>query len=265
MATKDVHIQPTGDEPLLVAESVQKYYRNGEVSVHALVDLELEVCAGELVGVMGASGSGKTTLLNCLSGLDDIDGGRVLVSGRDLFAMSDAERTEHRARSMGFVFQSFNLIPVFTAVENVELPLLLVGHRPREARDRAREILAVVGLGHRTDHLPNQMSGGEQQRVTIARALVARPAMVWADEPTGNLDSAMAAQVIELLHRLNQDEGQTIVLVTHDLGIGRDLPRLVTMRDGRLVDDERRTAVAAPGPSRAVGPVAVPAARAGQG
>ena len=218
MTTNDVRIQPTGDEPLLVAESVQKYYRNGEVSVHALVDLELEVRAGELVGVMGASGSGKTTLLNCLSGLDDIDGGRVLVSGRDLFAMSDAERTEHRARSMGFVFQSFNLIPVFTAVENVELPLLLVGHRPREARERAREMLAVVGLAHRTDHLPNQMSGGEQQRVTIARALVARPAMVWADEPTGNLDSAMAAQVIELLHRLNQDEGQTIVLVTHDRG-----------------------------------------------
>jgi putative ABC transport system ATP-binding protein len=266
MTTNDVRIQPTGDEPLLVAESVQKYYRNGEVSVHALVDLELVVRAGELVGVMGASGSGKTTLLNCLSGLDDIDGGRVLVSGRDLFAMSDAERTEHRARSMGFVFQSFNLIPVFTAVENVELPLLLVGHRPREARERAREMLAVVGLAHRTDHLPNQMSGGEQQRVTIARALVARPAMVWADEPTGNLDSAMAAQVIELLHRLNEEEGQTIVLVTHDLGIGRDLPRLVTMSDGRLVDDERRRTVAeAIAPTLSVGPVAVPAARAGQG
>jgi putative ABC transport system ATP-binding protein len=264
MTTNDVRARVTQDEPLLVAESVQKYYRNGEVSVHALADLDLQVRAGELVGVMGASGSGKTTLLNCLSGLDDIDGGRVLVSGRDLFAMSDAERTEHRARTMGFVFQSFNLIPVFTAVENVELPLLLVGHRPREARERAREMLAVVGLGHRTDHLPNQLSGGEQQRVTIARALVARPALVWADEPTGNLDSAMAGQVIELLHRLNDDEGQTIVLVTHDLGIGRDLPRLVTMRDGRLVDDERRTPVRA---SASVGSarVVLPAARVGEG
>jgi len=244
-------------EPLLVAENVQKFYRTGEVSVHALADLDLSVRTGELVGVMGASGSGKTTLLNCLSGLDDIDGGRVLVGGRDLFAMSDAERTEHRARSMGFVFQSFNLIPVFTAAENVELPLLLVGYRAREARDRAREMLAVVGLAHRNDHLPNQMSGGEQQRVTIARALVARPALIWADEPTGNLDSAMAAQVIELFHRLNEDEGQTIVLVTHDPGIGRDLPRLLTMRDGRLSHDDVRAVPRTPG--------GVPAARAAQG
>ncbi|MGZ4593453.1 MAG: ABC transporter ATP-binding protein [Actinomycetes bacterium] len=228
--------------PLLVAESVQKRYRNGEVSVHALIDLDLEVTAGEMVAVMGPSGSGKTTLLNCLSGLDDIDAGRVLVEGRDLFAMKDAERTEHRARSMGFVFQSFNLIPVFTAVENVELPLLLVGSRAKEARDRALEMLDSVGLGHRGDHLPNQMSGGEQQRVTIARALVARPAIVWADEPTGNLDSTMAKQIIELLAHLNQQEGQTIVLVTHDDTIGSSVPRLVVMRDGRLHSDERRTA-----------------------
>jgi putative ABC transport system ATP-binding protein len=250
-----VHVE--GREPLLVAESVQKYYRNGEVSVHALADLDLSVRAGELVGVMGASGSGKTTLLNCLSGLDDIDGGRVLLGGRDLFSMSDAERTEHRARSMGFVFQSFNLIPVFTAVENVELPLLLVGHQAREARDRAREMLALVGLAHRNDHLPNQMSGGEQQRVTIARALVARPALVWADEPTGNLDSAMAAQVIELLHRLNEEAGQTIVLVTHDPGIGRDLPRLLTMRDGRLSSDDVRAVLRTP--------TGFPSARAAEG
>jgi putative ABC transport system ATP-binding protein len=227
-------------EVLLVAEGVQKYYRNGEVSVHALVDLDLTVRAGELLGVMGASGSGKTTLLNCLSGLDDIDGGHVIVEGEDLFGMSDAARTEHRARTMGFVFQSFNLIPVFSAVENVELPLLLVGHRPREARERAREMLEVVGLGHRTDHRPNQLSGGEQQRVTIARALVARPAVVWADEPTGNLDSAMAEQIVDLLLRLHSEEGQTIILVTHDPAIGRRVPRLLTMRDGRLYTDERR-------------------------
>jgi putative ABC transport system ATP-binding protein len=255
--TRDI-ARPEGDQPLLVAEAVQKYYRSGEVSVHALIDLDLQVRAGEMVGVMGPSGSGKTTLLNCLSGLDDIDGGRVLVGGRDLFAMSDAARTEHRARTMGFVFQSFNLIPVFTAVENVELPLLLVGSRPSEARERAREMLGLVGLAHRNDHLPNQMSGGEQQRVTIARALVARPAIVWADEPTGNLDSTMAGQIIELLHRLNADEGQTIILVTHDPGIGRDVPRLVTMRDGRLSDDERRV-------GRQLRHVTVPGARAGQG
>jgi putative ABC transport system ATP-binding protein len=155
-----------------------------------------------------------------------------------LFAMSDAERTEHRARSMGFVFQSFNLIPVFTAVENVELPLLLVGTDRREARARATAMLDRVGLAGRDRHRPNELSGGEQQRVTIARALVARPAIVWADEPTGNLDTTMAAQVMDLLRQLNTEEGQTIVLVTHDPAIGAAAHRLVRMRDGLLDSDE---------------------------
>ena len=227
-------------EPLLVAESVTKTYRTGAVEVQALTEVSLEVMPGDLVAIMGASGSGKTTLLNCLSGLDDIDGGRVTVEGRDLFAMSDAARTEHRARSMGFVFQSFNLIPVFSAVENVELPLLLTGVRAGEARDRARQMLEVVGLGHRNDHRPNELSGGEQQRVTIARALVARPAVVWADEPTGNLDSRMAQQVMDLLCELNRAEGQTILLVTHDQAVGDRAGRVVRMKDGRLLDDVRR-------------------------
>ena len=227
------------DTPLLVAEGVRKVYRTGEVEVTALRDLDLRVAAGELVAVMGPSGSGKTTLLNCLSGLDDIDAGRVLIGGRDLFAMSDADRTEHRARSMGFVFQSFNLIPVFSAVENIELPLLLVGTDRREARQRAMAMLARVGLTGRDRHRPNELSGGEQQRVTIARALVARPAIVWADAPTGNLDTAMAAQVMELLLQLNAEEGQTIVLVTHDPSIGAAAQRLVRMRDGTLDSDER--------------------------
>ena len=226
------------DAPLLVAEGVRKVYRTGEVEVTALRGLDLQVRAGELVAVMGPSGSGKTTLLNCLSGLDDIDAGRVLIGGRDLFAMSDADRTEHRARSMGFVFQSFNLIPVFTAAENVELPLLLVGTDRREARGRAMAMLDRVGLTGRDRHRPNELSGGEQQRVTIARALVARPAIVWADEPTGNLDTAMAAQVMDLLRQLNGEEGQTIVLVTHDPSIGAAAHRLVRMRDGMLDSDE---------------------------
>src|SRR5215207_11068386 len=160
-----------GRPALLVAERVRKVYRTGEIQVEALVDLDLTVGEGEMVAVMGPSGSGKTTLLNCLSGLDDIDGGRVLVSGQDLFAMSDARRTSHRARSMGFVFQAFNLIPVFSAAENVELPLLLNGVPARRARATATRMLERVGLGHRTGHRPNQLSGGEQQRVTIARAL----------------------------------------------------------------------------------------------
>jgi putative ABC transport system ATP-binding protein len=226
--------------PLLVAEQVRKVYRTGGVEVEALSGLDLAVRRGELVAVMGPSGSGKTTLLNCLSGLDDVDGGRVLVEGRDLFAMSDARRTSHRARTMGFIFQSFNLIPVFTAAENVELPLLLNGVPAKPARATAVQMLERVGLGHRVAHRPGELSGGEQQRVTIARALAARPAIVWADEPTGNLDTHMADQVIGLLHELNRQEGQTIVLVTHDPGVGGSAGRLVRMRDGRLVGDEQR-------------------------
>jgi putative ABC transport system ATP-binding protein len=228
------------EQPLLVASGVRKIYRVGDLEVPALHGLDLSVGRGELVGVMGPSGSGKTTLLNCLSGLDSIDGGRVVMEGRDLFAMSDAARTSHRATSMGFVFQAFNLIPVFSAVENVELPLLLGGMRAAKARGRALEMLARVGLAHRVAHRPAEMSGGEQQRVTIARALVARPAIVWADEPTGNLDSAMAEQVMDLLVELNRDEGQTVVLVTHDPAIGARVPRLVHMLDGRLAQDVHR-------------------------
>jgi putative ABC transport system ATP-binding protein len=239
-----------GAQALLVAEDVRKVYRTGEIEVEALVDLNLTVRAGEMVAVMGPSGSGKTTLLNCLSGLDDIDGGRVLVEGKDLFAMSDAARTTHRARAMGFIFQSFNLIPVFTAVENVELPLLLGGTPAGQARKRAMEMLDRVGLGHRTRHRPNEMSGGEQQRVTIARALASRPVIVWADEPTGNLDSQMAEQVVDLLHQLNRVDGQTIVLVTHDADIGAAAQRLISMRDGRLVNDERRVVGAGVGGGR---------------
>jgi putative ABC transport system ATP-binding protein len=237
----DVLTNQTG--PLLEASGVRKVYRTGTVEVEALHDLSLTVDSGELVAVMGASGSGKTTLLNCLSGLDDIDGGVVRVQGEDLFAMSDARRTEHRARSMGFVFQAFNLIPVFTAVENVELPLLLTGTASTVARSRALQMLDRVGLSHRTEHRPNEMSGGEQQRVTIARALVARPAIVWADEPTGNLDSQMAEQVMDLLCELNADDGQTIVMVTHDASIGERCHRMIRMRDGRLLTDSRAAGV----------------------
>ena len=228
--------------PILVATDVTKVYRTGEVEVPALKGLTLTVEPGELVAVMGPSGSGKTTLLNCLSGLDDIDAGRVVVQGRDLFAMKDADRTEHRARTMGFIFQAFNLIPVFSAAENVELPLLLVGVPQRAARERAVAMLERVGLGHRVNHRPAEMSGGEQQRVTIARALVGRPAIVWADEPTGNLDSTMAAEIMDLLCELNQLESQTIVLVTHDPTIGDRAGRMIRMRDGRLVEDSTRAA-----------------------
>ena len=233
------HPETVSVEPLLRATGVTKTYRAGASSVQALRQVDLSVAAGELVAVMGPSGSGKTTLLNCLSGLDDIDAGTVVIGGESIHQMSDARRTRHRARAMGFVFQAFNLIPVFSAVENVELPLLLAGKPAKTARAAARETLERVGLGHRLDHRPAELSGGEQQRVTVARALAGRPLLVWADEPTGNLDTETAAAVMDLLRELN-DDGLTLLLVTHDDEIGASAGRRVVVRDGEVVSDERR-------------------------
>jgi putative ABC transport system ATP-binding protein len=227
---------PPHTEPILSARGVTKTYRTGTHDVTALRGIDLDIRSGELVMVMGPSGNGKTTLLNCLSGLDDIDAGTVTVDGQDLFAMSDAKRTRHRAERMGFVFQSFNLIPVLSAAENVELPLLVTGVAPKPARERAREMLSRVGLADRADHRPGELSGGEQQRVTVARALVAEPALVWADEPTGALDSQTAGEIVDLLHDVHE-AGQTLVVVTHDEGLGRSGERLVQVRDGLVIDD----------------------------
>ena len=229
-------------DPILAAESVRKVYRSGGTDVVALKSLDLTVPHGQFLAVMGASGSGKTTLLNCLSGLDEIDGGRVIVDGHSIHELPDAKRTRHRAETMGFIFQAFNLIPVFTATENVELPLLLARIPEREARWRARETLARVGLGHRLDRYPPELSGGEQQRVAIARALAGRPRLVWADEPTGNLDSEMASSVMDLLCELHA-EGLTLVLVTHDPGVAARADRLITVKDGEVVADERLAAL----------------------
>ena len=220
-------------DSILVAENVKKVYRTGAESVEALRSLDLEIASGEFIAVMGPSGSGKTTLLNCLSGLDDIDEGKVLVEGLEIHKLSDSKRTRHRAERMGFVFQSFNLIPVFSSVENVELPLLLAGRSAGDARRRAEETLERVGLGHRKNHRPNELSGGEQQRVTVARALAGEPAIVWADEPTGNLDSETALSIMDLFRELNRD-GLTFVVVTHDPTIGAMAGRLITMRDGAI-------------------------------
>jgi putative ABC transport system ATP-binding protein len=227
---------PAGPPPILVATGVTKVYRTTALEVHALRGIDLTIERGEFVAVMGPSGSGKTTLLNCLSGLDDIDDGTVMVDGADIHAMADAKRTAHRARSMGFIFQSFNLIPVLSAVENVELPLLLTGTKAGRAREGARAMLDRVGLGQRHDHRPSELSGGEQQRVAVARALVSQPAIIWADEPTGNLDSQMASSVLGLLGEVHA-AGQTLVVVTHDPQIGAASRRLVRMQDGMIVDD----------------------------
>jgi putative ABC transport system ATP-binding protein len=221
--------------PIVRAAGLSKTYRAHGLEVPALVDVNLRVERGEMVAVMGPSGCGKTTLLNCLAGLDTIDSGVIEIDGTDLATLSDARRTDYRARAMGFVFQSFNLLPVLTAVENVELPLLVLRVRQSEARKRAREMLAAVGLSDRERHKPAELSGGQRQRVAIARALVNDPAIVWADEPTGNLDSDAAGEVMDLLEELNRTRGQTLVLVTHAPEIGARAGRIIRMRDGRIV------------------------------
>src|SRR5512135_681614 len=226
-------------DPIIVANQLRKTFRTGNVTVQALRGVDLSIERGEMVAIMGPSGCGKTTLLNCLSGLDDFDSGEVVIEGTALRVMNDRTRTNYRARRMGFVFQTFNLLPVITALENVELPLLVSGVRPGEARRRATAALAQVGLSDRMQHRPAELSGGQRQRVTVARSLVNEPAIVWADEPTGNLDSEAANDVLGLMRQLNRERGQTLVVVTHDPDIGRLCDRIVRMRDGLIVEDGR--------------------------
>jgi ABC-type lipoprotein export system ATPase subunit len=226
------------DNWIIQATGVHKVYHTGLVSVPALRGIYLSVRRGEMLAVMGPSGCGKTTLLNCLSGLDTPDQGQIAIEGVSLSGMSDHERTAYRARRMGFVFQFYNLLPVLSAVENVELPLLVSGVKLREARKRALEALTQVGLAERANHRPAELSGGERQRTTIARALVNRPALVWADEPTGDLDSETAHEIMDVLVDLNREQGLTFILVTHDRGVGARCRRIVWMRDG-LVESEQ--------------------------
>jgi putative ABC transport system ATP-binding protein len=225
-------------ESIVEARAVDKRYDTGKVQVHALRGVSFAVAPGEMVAIMGPSGSGKTTMLNCLSGLDSIDDGEVLIEGVALAAMSDVQRTDHRARRMGFVFQFYNLMPVLTAVENVELPLLVARVQGSKARSMALEALEMVGMADRADHLPDELSGGQRQRATIARALVNNPAIVWADEPTGDLDSENAGEIIELMRRLNLERGLTFLIVTHDISVGRATDRIVRMLDGEIVEEE---------------------------
>jgi ABC-type lipoprotein export system ATPase subunit len=220
---------------IVVARGLHKTYDTGAVKTHALRGVDLRVARGETVGIMGPSGCGKTTLLNCLAGLEDFEAGEVRIDGTPLRGMSDDAKTEYRARQMGFVFQSYNLLPVLSAVENVELPLLVAGTRAGEARRRALDALDLVAMGQKARNRPAELSGGQRQRVTIARALVNQPAIVWADEPTGALDTETADEVMEVILRLNRENGQTFVFVTHDPRIGAMLDRVVTMRDGMIV------------------------------
>ena len=227
-------------DSIITATDIHKTYDTGTVKVDALKGVDLNVERGEMVAIMGPSGCGKTTMLNCLSGLDEIDSGRVLIDGVVLHDLPDDERSDYRARRMGFVFQLYNLLPVLSAVENVELPLLVSGVSPGESRKRSLELLDIVGLSERAQHLPGELSGGQRQRVTIARALVNQPYIVWADEPTGDLDSETASEIMDLMCQLNVENGQSFVIVTHSDDVGARAHRIIRMRDGEIVDTGNR-------------------------
>ncbi|MCB0865704.1 MAG: ABC transporter ATP-binding protein [Solirubrobacterales bacterium] len=235
-------IDPAPAAPLYRLRGVTKTYGSGAAAVRALDGVDLEIAAGELTAVIGSSGSGKSTLLQLLGGLDRPTAGTLEFEGRDIAAASDGELAEMRLRTVGFVFQQFNLIPTLSAAENVELVLAPAGLGGAERSRRATEMLQRVGLEGRAGHLPSELSGGEQQRVAIARALANGPEVILADEPTGNLDSTTGVQILELLRELSEGAGGSIVLITHDPSIAADAPRVIRLADGRIASEDREPA-----------------------
>jgi putative ABC transport system ATP-binding protein len=232
---------------VLEARQLRKSFGEGEAAVEALRGVDLGVAAGEMLAIMGRSGSGKSTLLTLLGGVDVPTSGQILLEGTDLATLSDDQRTLIRRRRIGFVYQAFNLLPILTAEENVALPLELDGIPAGQARERALKMLELVGLSNRREHLPGKMSGGEQQRVAIARALVIEPAILLADEPTGNLDSANGKRITQVLRDLVEQHGQTIVLVTHDPAVAEQADRSIYLLDGQVEREEtHRVARVAP-------------------
>jgi putative ABC transport system ATP-binding protein len=228
----------TGQEDVVIeAIDVHKHYDTGKVVVKALQGVTLRIHRKEVVAIMGPSGCGKTTLLNCLSGLDSVTKGAIRIANQDIRDLSDRRLTLFRAREMGFVFQTYNLLPVLTGLENVELPLLVSGVSSREARTRALASIEQVGLRDWASHRPAEMSGGQRQRFAIARALATTPSIVWADEPTGALDSTTSQEIIDLMLTLNRELGLTFVWVTHALEIARQASRMITMADGLVKED----------------------------
>jgi putative ABC transport system ATP-binding protein len=232
-------MQKNKKKTIVSTKDLVKIYDTGEVKVTALNGISMELQQGEMVAVMGPSGCGKTTLLNCLSGLDDITSGVVEIDGKNIATLNDFDKSAYRASNIGFVFQFYNLLPVLTAIENVDLPLLLSKKSPKEARATAKKMLELVGLEDWATHKPAELSGGQRQRVTIARALANTPAIVFADEPTGDLDSKTSQEIMDLLMELNRCEGITFLIVTHDPNIGKNVPRKITMKDGRILSDNR--------------------------
>ena len=223
---------------IIDVHNITKTYDTGSVSVQALRGVSVQVAKGEMVAVMGPSGCGKTTLLNCLSGIDDVSGGQIVIEGTDINEMSDDVKTIYRAQRMGFIFQFYNLLPVLSALENVELPLLVSGASPKDSREQAMKSLERVGLTDCATHKPAELSGGQRQRVTIARALVNDPAIVWADEPTGDLDSKTASDIMDLMQELNREQSQTFVIVTHDSSVAQRCDRTIHMNDGLIEREE---------------------------
>ncbi len=249
---------------MITVRNLWKIYGKGEKRVEALRGVNLKIEQGEFIAILGPSGSGKTTLLNCLSGIDsptegeiffdgiafhmlseeektNFSGGVVKIDGTDLADLTDNQRTDYRANNMGFIFQFFNLIPVLTALENVELPLRILGQRGKDVTQKALEMLKRVGLAGKEDKFPSQLSGGEQQRVAIARALIHNPKIIWADEPTGNLDSETGAAIVDLLERIRAEQGTTLVVVTHDERIAHRADRILMVRDGRILKEMTRS------------------------
>ena len=230
-------------DTIIEVTELVKTYDIGVVRVEALRGIDMAVERGEMVAIMGPSGCGKTTLLNLLSGIDEPTQGRVMIEGTDLSTLDDNTKTAYRARRMGFIFQFYNLLPVLSAVENVELPLLVSGTAPAAAHDRAIASLDRVGLVEWATHRPGELSGGQRQRVTIARALVNDPTIVWADEPTGDLDSQTADEVMSLMEELNREQQQTFLIVSHDAGVAARCHRTIYMRDGLIEREEVAAAV----------------------
>ena len=225
--------------PVIQLENIHKTYTMGDVQVHALRGVSLTICEGEFVAIMGASGSGKSTTMNILGCLDRPTKGTYVLDGQDVSEMSKDERADIRSRKIGFVFQGFNLLSRTSALENVELPMLYAGVSSAQRHARAMESLAAVGLSGREQNHPNQLSGGQQQRVAVARALVNDPALILADEPTGNLDSRTSIEVMEIFQRLNRERGITLVLVTHEPDIAQYAQRVVVFKDGKIKKDSR--------------------------
>ncbi len=227
---------------MLEVVNLRKTYYQGKIPVHAVDGISFRVAKGEFVAITGPSGSGKSTVLNLISSLDQPTEGDVLIEGRSIISLCDAERTKLRRRSLGFIFQFFNLLPTMSAADNVALPLMLEGKKRKPSYQRAAEILERVGLGHRLEHRPDELSGGEQQRVAIARALVFDPGLILADEPTGNLDSKSGVQIMEMVAGLSRDYGKTVVMVTHDPSCWAYSERLIRIVDGQIssIEENRR-------------------------